>query len=170
MSHLEQQDERFKDFIQELNLYYVAVTRAQIKLVDMTDNAAYQSREAILNHLDECEAAVRKAKDRRKLQKDSAQERAWESKTAHKHHKKTELRMWETERDTMLNRMRKNIRDCAVSANNFKDFKNLLGLGGVLLQKRKSGWAYVDFYGRGITDERLGKEFTKDAIMEQLNG
>jgi len=170
MSHLEQQDERFKDFIQELNLYYVAVTRAQIKLVDMTDNAAYQSREAILNHLDECEAAVRKAKDRRKLQKDSAQERAWESKTAHKHHKKTELRMWETERDTMLNRMRKNIRDCAVSANNFKDFKNLLALGGILLQKRKSGWAYVDFYGRGITDERLGKEFTKDAIMEQLNG
>lgn len=136
----------------------------------MTDNAAYQSREAILNHLDECEAAVRKAKDRRKLQKDSAQERAWESKTAHKHHKTTELRMWETERDTMLNRMRKNIMDCAVSANNFKDFKNLLALGGILLQKRKSGWAYVDFYGRGITDERLGKEFTKDAIMERLNG
>ena len=78
--------------------------------------------------------------------------------------------MWETERDTMLNRMRKNIRDCAVSANNFKDFKNLLALGGILLQKRKSGWAYVDFYGRGITDERLGKEFTKDAIMERLNG
>lgn len=30
MSHLAWRDEQFKDFIQELNLYYVAVTRAQI--------------------------------------------------------------------------------------------------------------------------------------------
>ncbi|SHL00286.1 UvrD-like helicase C-terminal domain-containing protein [Selenomonas ruminantium] len=170
MSHLEQQDERFKDFIQELNLYYVAITRAQIKLVDMTENAAYQSRTAILEHLDECEAAVRKARDRRKLRKDIEHEKAWEAQNTRKHHKTSELRMWETERDTVLNRMRKNIKDCAVSANNFKEFKDLLSLGGILLQKRKSGWAYVDFYGRGITDERLGKEFTKDCIMKMLQG
>lgn len=170
MSHLEQQDERFKDFIQELNLYYVAVTRAQIKLVDMTENAAYQSREAILAHLQECEAQVRKAQDRRKLQRDKEQERAWIAKNASKHRKTSQLTMWETERETLLNRMRKNISDCAESAHNFKEFKNLLALGGILLQKRKSGWAYVDFYGRGITDERLGKEFTKDNIMKALNG
>lgn len=170
MSHLEQQDERFKDFIQELNLYYVAVTRAQIKLVDMTDNAAYQSRTAILGHLDECEAAVRKARDRRKLQKEKEHEKVWTSQNARKHQKKSELRMWETERDTILNRMRKNIKDCAVSANNFKEFKDLLALGGILLQKRKSGWAYADFYGRGISDERLGRDFTKDAIMKMLKG
>ena len=170
MSHLEQQDERFKDFIQELNLYYVAVTRAQIKLVDMTENAAYQSREAILAHLQECEAQVRKAQDRRKLQRDKEQERAWIAKNASNHRKTSQLTMWETERETLLNRMRKNISDCAESAHNFKEFKNLLALGGILLQKRKSGWAYVDFYGRGITDERLGREFTKDNIMKALNG
>ncbi len=169
MSPLEQQDERFKDFIQELNLYYVAVTRAQIKLVDMTENAAYQSREAILKHLEECEAAVRKAKDRRKLQKGIEQERDWVAQNARKHHKTSQLRMWETERETILARMRKNIKDCAVSANDFKEFKNLLALGGILLQKRKNGWAYVDFYGRGITDARLGKEFTKEHIMKLLD-
>ena len=166
MSRLEQQDVQFRDFIQELNLYYVAITRAQIKLVDMTANAAYQSETAILNHLDECEVAVRKARDRRKLQREH--ESTWKAKTVSNRHKSTGLRMWETERDTVLNRMRKNIRDCADSANNFKDFKNLLALGGILLQQRKNGWAYVDFYGRGITDERLGREFTKDYIMDLL--
>ena len=170
MSHLEQQDERFKDFIQELNLYYVAVTRAQIKLVDMTENAAYQSKAAILDHLDECEATVRKARDRRKLQKDKAQEKAWEAKSANSRHKTTELRRWENERDTVLDQMRKNIRDCAGSANNLKEFKDLLALGGILLQQRNNGWAYVDFYGRGITDKRLGREFTKASIMKLLNG
>ena len=170
MSHLEQQDERFKDFIQELNLYYVAVTRAQIRLVDMTENAAYQSREEILRHLQECEAAVRKAKDRRKLERGQERESAWVEKNASSHRKTTQLTMWETERETLLNRMRKNISDCLVSAHNFKEFKNLLALGGILLQQRKNGWAYVDFYGRGITDERLGKEFTKDNIMKALKG
>ena len=168
MSHLEQQDERFKDFIQELNLYYVAVTRAQIKLIDMTENAAYQSREAILAHLDECEATVRKARDRRKLQKHIVHEQACVAKNTRKHHKTTELRMWETERETVLTRMRKNIQDCSESATNFKDFKNLLALSGILLQQRQNGWAYVDFYGRGITDKRLGKEFTKEHIMASL--
>ena len=168
MSHLEQQDERFKDFIQELNLYYVAVTRAQIKLVYMSDNAAYQSREAILEHLDECEATIRNARDRRKLKKSIEHEKAWETQNTHKHRKTSELRMWETERDTVLERMRKNIRDCAGSAHNFKEFKDLLGLGGLLLQQRGSDWAYVDFYGRGITAKRLGKEFTKDYIMNLI--
>jgi ATP-dependent exoDNAse (exonuclease V) beta subunit len=168
MSHLEQQDERFKDFIQELNLYYVAVTRAQIKLVDMTDNAAYQSREAILAHLDECESAVRKSRDKRKIQKEQVHECVWETKNTRKHHQTSERRMWETERDTVLNRMRKNIKDCAVSANNFKEFKDLLALGGILLQQRNSDWAYVDFYGRGITAKRLGREFTKDCIMKMF--
>ena len=170
MSHLEQQDERFKDFIQELNLYYVAVTRAQIRLVDMTENAAYQSREEILRHLQECEAAVRKAKDRRRLERRQERESAWVEKNASSHRKTTQLTMWETERETLLSRMRKNISDCLVSAHNFKEFKNLLALGGILLQQRKNGWAYVDFYGRGITDERLGKEFTKDNIMKSLLG
>ena len=165
---MEQQDERFKDFIQELNLYYVAVTRAQIKLIDMTENAAYQSREAILAHLDECEATVRKARDRRKLQKHIVHEQACVAKNTRKHHKTTELRMWETERETVLTRMRKNIQDCSESATNFKDFKNLLALSGILLQQRQNGWAYVDFYGRGITDKRLGKEFTKEHIMASL--
>ena len=168
MSHLEKQDERFKDFIQELNLYYVAITRAQIKLVDMTDNAAYQSREAILAHLDECESAIRKSRDRRKIQKAQEHEYARETKNTRKHRQTSELRMWETERDTVLNRMRKNIQDCAISANNFKEFKDLLGLGGILLQQRNNDWAYVDFYGRGITAKRLGKEFTKDYIMNFL--
>ncbi|BAL83699.1 putative helicase [Selenomonas ruminantium subsp. lactilytica TAM6421] len=168
MNHLEQQDERFKDFIQELNLYYVAVTRAQIKLVDMTDNAAYQSKTAILAHLDECEATIRKARDRRKLQNSIEHARGRAPSDSRPHHDTSKLRMWETERDTVLNRMRKNIGDCVASANNFKEFKDLLSLDGILLQKRKSGWAYVDFYGRGITDERLGKEFTKDYIMNLL--
>ena len=168
MNHLEQQDVRFKDFIQELNLYYVAVTRAQIKLVDMTDNAAYQSKTAILAHLDECEATIRKARDRRKLQNSIEHARGRAPSDSRPHHDTSKLRMWETERNTVLNRMRKNIGDCAASANNFKEFKDLLSLDGILLQKRKSGWAYVDFYGRGITDERLGKEFTKDYIMNLL--
>jgi hypothetical protein len=168
MNHLEKQDERFKDFIQELNLYYVAITRAQIKLVDMTDNAAYQSREAILAHLDECESAIRKSRDRRKIQKAQEHEYARETKNTRKHRQTSELRMWETERDTVLNRMRKNIQDCAISANNFKEFKDLLGLGGILLQQRNNDWAYVDFYGRGITAKRSGKEFTKDYIMNFL--
>ncbi|MCR5758724.1 MAG: UvrD-helicase domain-containing protein [Selenomonas sp.] len=170
MSHLEQQDERFKDFIQELNLYYVAVTRAQIKLVDGTDNGAYQSREAILDHLDECEATVRKARDRRKLRKDRESEGESLVRNNRKHRRTSELRMWETERGTVLDRMRKNIRDCVDSAHDFREFKNLLGLGGIMLQKRKNGWAYVDLYGRGITDERLGKEFTKGYIMDRLQG
>ena len=27
---------------------------------------------------------------------------------------------------------------------------------------------YVDFYGRGVSDERLGKEFTQEYIMNLL--
>ena len=134
----------------------------------MTDNAAYQSKTAILAHLDECEATIRKARDRRKLQNSIEHARGRAPSDSRPHHDTSKLRMWETERNTVLNRMRKNIGDCAASANNFKEFKDLLSLDGILLQKRKSGWAYVDFYGRGITDERLGKEFTKDYIMNLL--
>lgn len=170
MSHLAWRDEQFKDFIQELNLYYVAVTRAQIELVDLTDNAAYQSREAILNHLQECEAAIRKAKDRRKVQKDIEQGGNLAAPKNRPHRKASNFMMWETEREKVLQCMRKNISDCAASAKNFKEFKNLLALGGILLQQRNKDWAYVDFDGRGIPAKSLGKEFSKEYIMPLLKG
>ena len=47
------QDSVFYDFLQELNLYYVAITRAQISLENHTENAMYQSIEEIKQHADE---------------------------------------------------------------------------------------------------------------------
>ena len=44
----------FYDFLQELNLYYVAITRAQVEVTDLSDNGMYASAEELRKHTDTC--------------------------------------------------------------------------------------------------------------------
>ena len=46
----------FYDFLQELNLYYVAITRAQVEVTDLSDNGKYDNEEELSKHRDTCMA------------------------------------------------------------------------------------------------------------------
>lgn len=51
---IEQRNITFHDFLQELNLYYVAITRAQIEVQDSTPNASYRTEKSLKSHIDSC--------------------------------------------------------------------------------------------------------------------
>lgn len=51
---IEQRNITFHDFLQELNLYYVAITRAQVEVQDDTPNASYKTEKALKSHIDSC--------------------------------------------------------------------------------------------------------------------
>ena len=46
----------FYDFLQELNLYYVAITRAQVEVTDLSVNGKYDTEEELSKHRDTCMA------------------------------------------------------------------------------------------------------------------
>lgn len=62
MNFVEKQSSQYFNFIQELNLYYVAITRAQLKVNDLTPNAKFTSIEQLNQHIDLC---IKKEKKRR---------------------------------------------------------------------------------------------------------
>ena len=54
LSLIERQNLIFYDLLQELNLYYVAITRAQQTVEDFTANSNYQSETVLAKHIDAC--------------------------------------------------------------------------------------------------------------------